>query len=441
MPLMKKLTILIIMLLISLLFAGGCIADEEPQQKEIVEGVQFDGWSNYPSISPDGRYVAYVIAGDSIPTLYQVRSPGDILIFDRETKETVSVRNSSGLGVTYSGFTYPTLSYDGRYIAFEAIAPGDKNPYLRKDPVSHQIYLFDRLTGEADCVSVSSDGIYGNARSNNPYITPDGRFIAFSSWADNLVEGDTNGVEDIFVHDSITKVTERISVSSDGLQGNAGSFSPWLSSDGLWAVFSSGADNLVSGDQNQKSDVFLHDRLTGETSLLSISPGYAAPSVSPIISGDGNWIAFRSYPDNLPPNQVYPTTIYLRERRSNTAELITHYPKETRQSGWSRPPAISEDGRFVAFESYGVMNPDDTNELLDIFVYDRETNTTALVSLASDGTQGNAGSYSPDISSDGRYVTFVSEADNLVQGDLNGYADILVHDRVTGRTTLISVII
>jgi Tol biopolymer transport system component len=437
----KKLTILLILLLVSLLSAGGCIADEEPQQKEIVEGVQFDGWSNYPSLSPDGRYVAYVIAGDYIPTLYQVRSPGDILIFDRETKETVSVRNSSGLGLLYSSFTHPTLSNDGRYVAFEAIVPSEKNPYLNKDPVSHQIYLFDRLTGEARCVSVSSDGAYGNARSNNPYITPDGHFITFSSWADNLVEGDTNGMEDIFVHDSITGVTERISVSSDGEQGNAGSFSPWLSSDGRWAVFGSGADNLVLGDQNEKSDIFLYDRKIGEISSISIFPGYAVPSVSPIISGDGNRIAFRSYPDHLPPNQAYPTNIYLRNRQSEIIDLITYYPEGTKQSGWSRPPAISEDGRFVAFESYGALTPGDTNGFIDIWVYDRETNVTALISLASDGTQGNAGSYSPDISFDGRYVTFVSEADNLVEGDINGYTDIFVHDRVTRRTTLVSTII
>ncbi|WP_301662788.1 hypothetical protein [Methanoculleus frigidifontis] len=429
--------------LIAVLLAAGCTGSGDLPQKDAVQGTQFDGWAGYPAISADGRFVGFVTAGEYIPTLWRVRSPGDIFLHDRESGETFSIVNTTDLREEYSSFTYPSLSSDGRYIAFEAIAPLPKNPYsMEAGNQSHQVCVVDRVTGEAELISRASDGTGGNSRSIDPVISAGGRFVTFSSWADNLVPGDTNGVVDVFVHDRETGETGRVSTASDGMQGNGESYPSWISGDGRWVVFASCADNLAFGDANGETDVFLHDRETGETSLVSHSPAgvqLIGPSVSPAISSDGSRIVFRSFAEENPPGTSPPVDIFVRDRASGRTTRITDYPPGTHASGWSRAPAVSADGRFVAFSSDASLTAGDANRREDVFVYDMQTGSTTLVSVASDRTPGNGTSGSPDISADGRYVTFVSEASNLVEGDTNGYADVFVHDRETGRTTLVSV--
>jgi len=421
------------LLLIAVILAAGCVAGERPPHRDAVQGAQFDGWADYPSISADGRFVAFVTAGDPIPTLYGVRSPGDIFLYDQETGETFSIVNCSGLRQDYSSFIYPSLSGDGRYLAFEAIAPLPKHPYLLEaGNLSHHIYVFDRMTGEAEQVSVAPGGTPGNGRSIDPVISGDGRFITFSSWADNLVSGDTNGAVDVFVHDRETEKVQRVSETPDGTQASGGSFPSWISGDGSRVVFASGADNLVPGDENGAEDVFLYERASGGISLVS---GGSNRSVSPAISADGGWVAFRSFSAG-----GSGADIFVYDIASDSTVKITEYPPGAPATGWSRASAISADGRYIAFESATALTAGDGNGLPDIFVYDVQTRTTTLVSVASDGMQGNGESRSPDLSGDGRYVAFVSEADNLVAGDVNGCADVFVHDRTTGRTTLVSVI-
>lgn len=430
--------------LIAVLLAAGCTGNEDLPQKDAVQGMQFDGWADYPAISADGRFVAFVTAGEYIPTLWQVRSPGDIFLHDRESGETFSIVNATDLREEYSSFTYPSLSGDGRYVAFEAIAPLPKNPYIMEaGDQSHQVYVVDRVTGEAELISRASDGTEGNRRSIDPVISAGGRFVTFSSWADNLVPGDTNGAVDVFVRDRETGETGRVSTASDGMQADDTSYPSWISGDGRWAVFASRADNLAFGDANGETDVFLHDRTTGETSLVSLSPEGVqlnGSSVSPAISSDGSHIVFRSFAEETPPGTSAPVDIFVRDRLSGRTARITDYPPGTHATGWSRAPAVSADGRFVVFSSDAALTAGDANRREDVFVYDMQTGSTTLVSVASDRTQGNGTSRSPDISGDGRYVAFVSEADNLVENDTNGYADVFVHDRATGRTTLVSVI-
>lgn len=426
------------------LLAAGCTGSEELPQKDAVQGTQFDGWAEYPAISADGRFVAFVTAGEYIPTLWQVRSPGNIFLHDRESGETFSIVNTTDLREEYSRFLNPSLSGDGRYLTFEAIAPLPKNPYIMEaGNQSHQVYVVDRVTGEAELISRASDGAEGNSRSIDPVISADGRFVTFSSWADNLVPGDTNAAVDVFVHDRETGETGRVSTTSDGMQANGASYPSWISGDGQWVAFASCADNFASGDTNNETDVFLHDRDTGETSLVSRSPEGVqlnGPSVSPAVSGDGSRIVFRSFAEENPPGTSPPVDIFVRDRLSGRTVRITDYPPDAHATGWSRAPAVSADGRFVAFSSDTTLTAGDDNRSEDVFVYDMQTGSTTLVSVASDGAIGNEDSRSPDISADGRYVAFVSEASNLVEGDTNGYADVFVHDRETGKTTLVSVV-
>ncbi|MBN1195220.1 MAG: PD40 domain-containing protein [Methanomicrobiaceae archaeon] len=430
-----------IVVVFALILAAGCVmGEDEILPKEVVQGTQFDGWADYPSVSADGRYVAFVTAGDYIPTLSGVRSPGDILIHDRETGETVSIINMTDLRETYSSFLYPSLSGDGRYVAFEAIAPLTKTSYPAdgKNPF-HHICVIDRVTWQADVVSRASDGTPANDRTIDPVISDDGRYVTFSSGADNLVPGDTNTVLDVFLHDRTTGLTTRISVASDQTQANAASFPSWISGDGRWIVFASNADNLVTGDENGESDVFLYDSTSGETTLVPVpSAGVQrqSSSISPAISGDGGSVVFRSFAETTASGASGGVEILVYDRQPGSTESIT--ARST--GGWSRAPAISGTGRYIAFESAAALTPGDTNGRDDVFVFDTESETTTLVSVASDGIQGNGDSGAPDISADGRYVIFVSKADNLVEGDTNGYADIFVHDRISGRTTLVSVI-
>src|SRR5438132_985845 len=209
-------------------------------------------------------------------------------------------------------------------------------------------------------VSVASDGTEGNDVSLGSALSADGRFVAFDSAATDLVAGDTNGASDVFVHDRQTGTTERVSVASDGAQGNDSSSrgSPALSADGRFVAFDSDATNLVAGDTNGTTDVFVHDRQTGTTERVSVASGGGT-------QGNG------------------------------------------KSGGFFAFPALSADGRFVAFQSDATnLVAGDTNGTTDVFVHDRQTGTTERVSVASAGSQGNGSSAGPVLSADGRFVAF-----------------------------------
>ncbi|MGD8357149.1 MAG: PKD domain-containing protein [Lysobacterales bacterium] len=253
------------------------------------------------------------------------------------------------------------------------------------DANDYDVYVYDRDSGSNERVSVASDGTQGNSSSHNPSISADGRYVAFWSYANNLVSSDTNGVPDVFVHDRDTGATERVSVASDGTQGNSYSYYPSISADGRYVAFWSYASNLVNSDINGVPDVFVHDRATGLTERVSVA----------IICTQSN------------SSSVYPS--------------------------------ISADGRYVAFWSIANnLVSSDTNGQYDVFVHDRDTGVTERVSVANDGIQGNWNSYYPSISADGRYVAFWSYASNLVSSDTNGRPDVFVHDRDTGETIRVS---
>ncbi len=304
-------------------------------------------------------------------------------------------------------------------------------------------------------VSRHSSGHYGNAESRNPSISADGRFVAFGSFADNLVSGDTNGFADVFVHDLMTARTTRVSRHSLGTQGNGHSLNSSISDDGRYVTFNSGASTLVSGDTNDASDVFVHDRLastTGRTTLVSrhsLGPYGDGDSSLPSISGDGRFVAFRSDSTNLVSGDTNNAfDVFVHDRLASTTgrtTLVSRHSLGPYGDADSGHPSISGDGRFVAFESDATnLVSGDSNNRQDVFVHDRLASTTGrttLVSRHSAGTYGNDDSSDPSISGDGRFVAFASFADNLVSGDTNTFRDVFVHDRLastTGRTFRVS---
>ncbi|MBM7867804.1 hypothetical protein GTO89_14255 [Heliobacterium gestii] len=294
-------------------------------------------------------------------------------------------------------------------------------------------------------VSLSSDGMQGDDSCQNPCASADGRYVAFSSSADNLVSGDTNNSRDVFLRDRQTGETIRVSVSSEGVQGDGDSDYPSISADGNRVVYRSYATNLVSGDSNNKSDIFLYDKLSGHTTRVSVSTTGAqadGDSDDPVISADGKRVAFDSPATNLVAGDTNGVCdVYVRDLVNGETGRVSVASGGAQSDGNSSCPSINADGRFVTYSSDATnLVAGDNNAAGDVFLHDRQTGATTLVSVASDGSQGNRGSRSGSrINADGRFVAFDSEATNLVSGDTNEQGDVFVRDVLNGVTTRVNV--
>lgn len=415
--------------------AGGQAASQAGTTERVSlasDGTQADDWSWSTSISADGRYVVFtsyaanLVSGDS-------NYSEDVFVHDRVSGETsrVSVAGDGTQGNSSSYSHIHSISADGRYVTFASassnLVEGDTNE-------DWDIFVHDRESHETSLISVASDGTQANYTSHDPYITDNGRYVTFNSLASNLVEGDTNESEDVFVHDRSNGETSRVSVSSSGTQGNDESAYPSISADGGLVAFYSAASNLVSGDTNEAWDIFVHNRITGNTKRVSLSSdGTQANDYSyyPAISADGAFVTFESSASNLVGGDTNETEdIFVHERATGKTTRASVASDGTQANDSSSQPSISVDGRFVTFLAYAsnLINGD-TNNRLDIFVRDLENRETSRISVASDGTQANDSSENPTISTDGRYVAFMSYAFNLVPGDTNIVCDIFVHDR------------
>jgi Tol biopolymer transport system component len=335
----------------------------------------------------------------------------------------------------------PSISSDGRYVAFTSVAG---NLVAGDTNGTSDVFVYDRQTGEVQRVSVAGDSTEGNADSYGPSISGDGRYVAFYSNASNLVAGDTNGTWDVFVYDRQAGSTERVSVAAGGTEGNGQSDSPSISGDGRFVAFVSGASNLVAGDTNGADDVFVYDRQTGAIQRLSVADGGDEgdnDSYYPSISGDGRFVAFQSYASNLVAGDTNGREdIFVYDRQAQSIQRVSVAYNGTEGNADAYSCFISDDGQLVAFTSSASnLVTGDTNGFDDVFVYDRQTQSIQRISVAGDGTEGNVSSYDPSISSDGRFVAFQSYASNLVAGDANGRSDVFVYDRQTGSVQRVSV--
>ena len=333
---------------------------------------------------------------------------------------------------------FAVISAKGRFVAFDSYA---SNLVRGVTNDRGNVFVRDRLTGKTELVSVSSDGTQGNADSSLSGISPQGRFVAFESTATNLVPGDTHGRLEVYLRDRLTRKTERVSVSSDGRPANQTSGGGAISLYGRFVAFYSSASNLVPGDTNGRDDVFVRDRLRGTTERVSVSSDGKqgnSDSAGPRISADGRFVFFTSYASNLAPpasNVLGPTDVFVHDRLTGTTERVSVSSDGTQGNGDSGLGGISPDGRFVAFySSASNLVPGDTNGRRDVFVRDRLRGTTERVSVSSDGTQGNGDSAGSLISADGRFVVFDSYASNLVAGDTSHKSELFVRDRQKGTT-------
>jgi hypothetical protein len=427
-----------------LLLTVPAIGQETTRVSVDSSGAEGDNDSDYdgPSISADGQVVAFssyasnLVAGDT-------NGYWDVFVHDRATgiTERVSVDSSGGEGNGDSPFA--KISADGQIVAFASsssnLVAGDTNG-------AYDVFVHDRATGITERVSVDSSGGEGNGESGSYFhgtsISADGQIVAFQSIATNLVAGDTNGAWDVFIHDRATGITERVSVRSNGNQGNDESASPSISADGQIVAFRSAASNLVAGDTNGVWDVFVHNRVTGNTKRVSVdSSGVEGNSYSvyTAISADGKVVGFESLSSNLvagDTNRDYD--VFVHDRATGITERVSVGSSGGQGNDFSYWPSLSEDGQIVGFHSkaYNLV-AGDTNGYPDVFVHDRATGITQRVSVDSSGAEGDddSGHDSLSISSDGQVVAFGSLASNLVAGDTNGYRDIFVHERCDATWT------
>jgi Tol biopolymer transport system component len=390
------------------------------------------GGNNYsiqPSISGNGRFVAFTSRATNLIDS-KTSGIGDVFVRDRKTG-AITLVSATSSGVGGNGFSSgPSISASGRFVAFGSdssnLVGGDTN-------IATDVFVRDRETGTTTRVSVSSAGAQGEqvANSVNPSISADGRFVAFDSWASNLVGDDTNGTADIFVRDRMSGTTTRVSVSSAGVGGDDFSFDPSISADGRFVAFDSYASNLVGGDTNGTADIFVRDRMSGTTTRVSVSPAGTqgnGDSVFPSISADGRFVAFYSAASNLVGGDTNGFgDIFVRDRGNHTTTRVSVSSAGVEENNNAGDLSISADGRFVGFSSFASnLVGGDTNGFGDVFVRDRRNHTTTRVSVSSAGAEGNHDSYGPSISAAGRFVAFNSFASNLVGGDTNGTWDVFV---------------
>lgn len=312
--------------------------------------------------------------------------------------------------------------------------------------------------GTTEMISLNYLGDYANGHSGHISVSAEGRFVAFSSTASDLVEGDTNGREDVFVFDRQTDQMALVSVASDGTQGDYGSSHPAISADGRYVAFESLADNLVSGDTNfwseseewgpvlHGSDIFVRDRATGTTTRVSVASdgteGSDCDSFAPSMSADGRYVAFYSSAANLVSGDTNGLEdVFVHDCATGQTSRVSLATDGAEPNSWCTHPAISADGRYVAFTSPSSnLVPDDTNGAMDVFVRDLAAGTTERVSVAADGAEGNSFcDQHIEISADGRFVVFASWASNLLAADPDADSDIYLRDRLLGTTELVSV--
>ncbi|HET6791331.1 MAG TPA: hypothetical protein VFI35_07065 [Actinomycetota bacterium] len=383
--------------------------------------------STEPVVSRDGRFVVFssdasnLVAGDTNDAM-------DVFVRDRRlgTTKRVSVRSNEAQG--NAGSQHPEVSTNGRFVVFDSSASnlvaGDGNNQI-------DIFVRDLQLGTTRLLSVRSNGNQGNGPSYDPSISGNGRFVVFTSESSNLVRSDTNDRRDVFLRDVQQDTTVRVSLSSREAQGNEHSQDTVISADGVSIVFLSSASNLVPRDTNGVTDVFVRDRVGGTTRRLSLNSTQVqanGPSDLPTVSAKGRFVAFRSEATNLvggDGNMV--SDVFLRDRQVSTTKRVSLSTAGAGGDNGSNDPSISANGRYVAFSSDASnLVEDDTNLSQDIFIRDRINRTTRRVSLSAVGGEGDGGSFDPEISGDGRFVVFESNSTDLLTGDTNDATDIYI---------------
>lgn len=418
-----------------LLFGASALLAEDDA---FVPGGEGDGPSIDAAVSAGGRYVAF--ASEATNLVSNDRNElQDIFVHDRQTGDTARVSLGPD-GAEPDGFSeWPAISSDGRYVVFTSSAtnlvPFDTN-------MEPDVFVHDRETGETTRASVTSGGAQASGASYEPAVSSDGRYVVFTSSATNLDPADADPAFDVYLHDRQTGATELISFDADGTYGVGYTSAPAVSADGRTVAFTTFAADVVAHDNNDVEDVFVRDRQTKKTTRVSVrSDGdeVFAESYEPSLSADGRYVAFWSYANELTDDGAGWWNVFLHDRQTGETTLISRGAGGAGADGGSSRPRLSADGRTVVFESEATnltAGPDD-NFASDVFLHDRQTGDTSLMSVGAAGS-GDGDSLRPAISPDGGFVAFHSDAPDLVPDDDNGTTDVFLRDRAAGTTARVS---
>ncbi len=413
-------------------------------------------------ISADGRYIAYSSLGTGLaPGVVDKKKNADVFLYDRVTGTTTLVSHAPGEpNVPSDGVSYSArISDDGNYVVFTQT--GAKSPSgFFKDLF---VYLYHRPSGSLTQIgrkhaqsSSANDLLF-----DYPDISADGQYVVFTSLATDLVSGmmDTNSGVDVFLYQRSTGTLSLVSRASGSTARTADGASslPDISADGRWIGFVSLGRNLVPSqvEAGSNQDVFLFDRISGEMRLVShtsASPRTAAGAHFFQMNADGRYVGFQTSATNIVPGQVDTNAqidVFVYDRLSGNSKLVSHTRNSqtatTRTAQRSVSPSLSADGRYIAFQSFAadlIAGQTDTPGTADIFLYDQMSGNTILVShtRGSSTTAGNDWSFGQRISADGRVITFDSYATNLAEGqvDLRRYRDTFVYQRGSGEVASVS---
>jgi len=417
------------------LLAGGCTWITRASVD--TTGGDADGSSGAPSISGDGRYVAFVseaadlVAGDG-------NGFADVFVRDLRANTTTRASVDTTGGDPDGNSHFPSISGSGRYVAFHSdasdLAPGDGNGFA-------DVFVRDLETNTTTRASFDTSGGDPDGNSHFPSISGSGRYVAFESLATDLVAGDGNGFADVFVRDLQANTTTRASVDTTGgdpddPDGN-GSRQPSISGDGRYVAFSSFATDLVAGDGNGFIDVFVRDLQANTTTRVSVDTAGGDPDGSgsflPSISGGGRFVTFYSDASDLVVDDGNGfEDVFVRDLQTSTTTRASVDTTGGDPNSPSFASSISGDGRYAAFDSSASdLAPGDGNVFEDVFVRDLRANTTTRASLDIRGGDPSSASFVGSVSGDGRYVAFDSSASDLVPRDGNGLSDVFVRAVVT----------
>ena len=392
-------------------------------------GPQHDAAADQSVVSADGRFIAYVSVADNI-LAGDDNGVADIYLYDGSTHETTLVTRTPTGAVANAGGGDPSISADGRYIAYMSYST-DLLPGVGRSGTS-QIYRYDRVTNTTKFVSKARDGSTPHNYSWYPAISASGRYVVYATPAGSVVNGDRNGRSDIVRYDAVLDRARKVSnIKGTADPTDQDSFQPSISRDGRYVVFQSRATNLVD-DPGPYDTIYLVDMQTEQFTQVSRGADGGPPdsfSDFPEISDNGRWVTYESYATNIVPGGTNGLRQILLWDRSTGGTAVVSRLAGQDGDGDSQQAVV--EGHFVAFQSVAAnLATGDDNAVSDAFRFDITTGELTLLSRALDGTSGEGESYYPSVTRDGQRVTFVSYAPDLVPSDTNGVFDVFVWDQM-----------
>lgn len=430
---MRRLVAPLFVGLASLSFPSFAHADELTRVSLTSAGGEADASSYICSVSADGRYVAFDSAASNLgaPVLF---GTNNVFVRDRLTSTTQWLNQPTVLGQPGIGDTLgPNMTPDGRFVVFQSKA---HNAFLIGKSVSTEFACFrlDRQTGIVALAQGQPAATNHPYWTSLPTCSDDGRFVAYvGSWDNSPAPaGVVPGIQ-IYVFDMVAQTTQLVSKNASGVAGNGLSTLPWISGNGRYVAFNSQASNLVPNDTNNAQDIFRVDRLTGVIERVSVSDGEAQANAQSFsealgyISSDGNFVAFTSFANNLVVGDTNGfRDVFVRDIAAATTRRVSVDSSGAQGNQVSRLGSLSKGGRYVSFTSQSTtFYAGDVNGSNDAFRHDLKTGLTEVLSKPPTGA-ANASSDFPMTSLDGRFVAFPCLASNLVPGDTNGVYDVFL---------------